>query len=172
MKCIICNCEIELGILKRHFATQHKRSIQLDHELRHYLFSLKSPINRKYFVCLQCNTPFTNNRDYYLHKVMHNISERRGQVGGGGGDDDDVHVVQQNHINAWKVMTYMVTPKAGRKDWWVFIDNATEAYKRKVGSFVRAENARHVTMQVKIDIYTLEIIREVVLSHDSLTYIF
>ena len=143
---------------------QHKRSIQFDHELRHYLFSLKSPINRKYFVCLQCNTPFTNNRDYYLHKVMHNISERR-QVGGGG---DDVHVVQQSHINAWKVMMYMVKPKAGRKDWWVFIDNVTEAYKRKVGSFVRAENARHVTMQVNISI--LEIIREVVLSHDSLTY--
>ena len=151
--------------MKKHFATQHKRSIQFDHELRHYLFSLKLPINWKYFVCLQCKTPFTNNRDYYLHKVMHSISERQ-QVGGGS----DVHVVQQSHINAWKVMTYMVKQKVGREDWWVFIDNVTEAYKRKVGSFVRAENARHVTMQVNISI--LEIIREVVFSHDSLTVCF
>ena len=59
-----------------------------------------------------------------------------------------MHVVQQNHINAWKVMDYMVKPKVGREDWWVFIDDVTEAYKRKVASFVRVENARQVTMQV------------------------
>ena len=143
MKCIICQCEIDLKVLKKHIAIEHKRSIQHDHELRHYLYSLKTPINRKYFVCLQCNTPFDNNRDYYLHKVMHNRSEK--QVGGAF---TDLHVVQQHHINAWKVIVYMVKRKVGRKDWWMFIDDVTEAYKRKVASFVRAENARHVTMQV------------------------
>ena len=130
MKCIICNREIGFKALKKHFVTQHKRSIQFDNELRHYLYSLKAPINRKYFICLLCNIPFTNNRDYYLHRVMH-----RQQVGGGGDGGDDIHVVQQDHINAWKVMKYMVKPNPERKDWWVFIDNATESYKRKVGSF-------------------------------------
>ena len=65
-----------------------------------------------------------------------------------GGASTDMHVVQQHHINAWKVMVYMVKPKVGRTDWSVFIDDVTEAYKRKVASFVRAENARHVMMQV------------------------
>ena len=97
------------------------------------MYSLKTPINRKYFVCLQCNTPFNNNRDYYLHKVMHNRSEE--QVGGAS---TDLHVVQQHHINAWNVMVYMVKPKVGRTDSSVFIDDVTEAYKRKVASFVRA----------------------------------
>ena len=147
MKCIICNCKIELKNLKKHIFIEHKRSIRFDSELRHYLYSLKTPINRKYFVCLQCNTPFYNNRDYYLHKVMH---KKKQQVGGAS----DVHVVQQNHINAWKVMDYMVKPKVGREDWWVFIDDVTEAYKRKVASFVRVENARQVTMQVNILRYT------------------
>ena len=128
MKCIICNCEIELKNLKRHIALEHKRTIQYDQELRHYLYSLKTPINRKYFVCLQCNTPFNNNRDYYLHKVMHNRSE---QVGGAS---TDLEVVQQRHINAWKVMVHMVKPKLGRTDWLVFIDGVTEAYKYKVAS--------------------------------------
>ena len=79
--------------------------------------------------------------------------------GGGGGGGDDIHVVQQDHINAWRVMKYMVKPNAEQKDWWVFIDNATESYKRKVGSFACTENARDVMMQVNT---ILEIICEVV----------
>ena len=37
MRCIICNCKIEDGSLKKHIATEHKRTIQYDQELRHYL---------------------------------------------------------------------------------------------------------------------------------------
>ena len=73
---------------------------------------------------------------------MHNRSE---QVGGAS---TDLEVVEQRHINAWKVMVRMVKPKLGRSEWTLFIDGVTEAYKYKVASFVRAENARHVTMQV------------------------
>ena len=80
-----------------------------------------------------------------MHKFMHNRTE---QVGGA-----DLEVVEQRHINAWKVMVHLVKPKLGRTDWPLFIDGVTEAYKIRVASFVRAENAIHVMMQVNS--YTL-----------------
>ena len=89
-----------------------------------------------------------------MHKFMHNQTETE-QVGGASADlevgeaSGDLEVVEQRHINAWKVMVHMVKPKLGRTDWSLFIDGVTEAYKTRVASFVRAENAAQVTMQVK-----------------------
>ena len=88
-RCLICNQQVELTELKKHMASKHGRTTQYDQELRHYFYSMKVPINRKYFVCLQCNASFTNNREYYLHKFLeHNRAEvgQQQQVGGAVGD--------------------------------------------------------------------------------------
>ena len=124
MRCVICDQEVDVNMLKKHMATIHRRTIQFDQELRHYLYSLKASINKKDFVCLQCNRSFPNNRKYYLHKFRnHNCLDygaQQQQVCGAAADDD-VEVIQQNQINAWRVMTYMVTPAKGRTDWEIYV---------------------------------------------------
>ena len=136
--------------LRKHMASKHGRTTQYDQELRHYLYSLKAPINRKYFVCLQCNVSFNNNREYYLHKFMdHNraeaLQQQQQQVGGAVGD---LEVVHQRHVNVWKVMQYMIEPMPGRTDWAVFVVSVADRFKQRVALFVRSENARSVTLQV------------------------
>ena len=68
------------------------------------------------------------------------------QVGGAAADDDDVDVIQQNQINAWRVMTYMVTPAEGRTDWVIYVASVGDKFKRKLASFIRAENALNMTV--------------------------
>ena len=90
-------------------ASKHGRTTQYDQVLRHYLYSMKVPINRNYFVCLHCNASLNNNREYYLHKFLeHNRAEvgQQQQVGGAVGD---LEVVQQRHVNAWKVIQYLIS---------------------------------------------------------------
>ena len=154
MRCVICNQEVDVIMLKKHMARIHRSTIQFDQELRHYLYSLKKPINKKDFVFLQCNRSFPNNWEYYLHKlVKHNRLDYGGGSGAqqqvGGAVADDVEVIQQDQINAWRVMTYMVTPAEGRTDWGIYVASVGDKFKRKLASFIRAENALNMTLQVK-----------------------
>ena len=160
MRYVICNREVLLNKLKKHMAINHGGMIQFDQELRHYLYSLKAPINKKYFVCLQCHRPFDNNREYFLHKfLVHNRSDYapapppQQQVGGGGGaaatDDDDVELLQHSQVKAWKVMHYVIKAAEGRIDWENYVANAGDKFKKKIASFIRAENANQLTLQVK-----------------------
>ena len=57
-------------------------------------------------------------------------------------------MVQQRHVNAWKVIQYLIEPRPGRTNWGLFIASVGERFKKRVASFVRAENARAVTLQV------------------------
>ena len=104
MRCVICNEKMvaTTNMYKKHLAKIHGRAVQFDRELRHYLYSLKVPVNKKDFVCLMCNRGFDNNREYYLHKFL--VHRHGGQVGGGADDDlvangDDVEIFQQNHMS-------------------------------------------------------------------------